>query len=170
MKKILFLVLGVFTLLVFSCSNNKEFVPVLKGGFGGDWLNLHTLGKYGGLNGELCSKIDSINKDSYGLRKLLSEICPNTIKKIKISVWVKVEDINKKAKLAISLSSKNKNIFWEDHEINSIIKEANKWYKFEFEKTLPEYEVEGAQIETYIFNSDKNVVYVDDFQIRFFEE
>jgi len=169
MKKIPFLVLSALSMLIFSCSNNKEFAQVFKGN---DWINIKTLGSFGGYEGDVCSRIDSVYHDSYGFRKKTNEITPNPIKRVKISLWLKVEDINKKLNLAISLSEKNKAILWEGIDIKSFIKinEANKWYKFEFTKLLPEYEVEDAQFETYVYNSDNNIVYIDDFQIRFFEE
>ncbi len=171
MKKILFLVLGVFTLLVFSCSNNKEFVPVFRGEIDeGDWINTHTIGKYGGVKRDYCSKIDSVYQYSYGFKKLVKEISPKPVKKIKTVAWVKLEDLNKKTLLVVSLGKDDKNISWSGHEINPIIKEVNKWYKVEFEDTFPEYDSEGAYIEVYVFNPNKNIAYVDDFEISFFEE
>jgi len=172
MKKIQYLVLGALTMLVFSCSNNKTFFPTFKGDIdGGDWINSNTIGKFGGHTGDNCSKVDSINQYSYGFSKLFSEISPNPIKKVKVSVWVKLEDISKKTSLVISVSGKdNKNIYWAGHEVNSVVKEANKWYKFEVEEALPDFDAEGVHIETYLLNVNKNIDYVDDFEIKFLSE
>ncbi len=171
MKKIPFLVLGVLTIFVLSCSNNKEFAPTYKGQIdGGDWINSHTIGNFGGFTGDRCSKVDSINQYSYGIRKLVKEISPKPIKKIKTVVWVKLEDLNKKMILVVSLGKENKNIVWNGHDINPLVKETNKWYKIAFEDVFPEYDLEGTQIEAYVFNPDKNIAYVDDFEISFFEE
>ena len=171
MKKILFLVLGVFTLLVFSCSNNKEFVPVYKGSIDkGDWISCQTIGKFGGVTGDYCSKIDSINQYSYGFGKFINEISQNSIKKVKINVWVKLEDLTKKTQLVVSLGKDNKNIFWNGHDVSPFIKETNKWYKVEVEDTFGELETKGAYIEIYLFNPNKNIAYVDDFEINFLEE
>jgi hypothetical protein len=172
MKKIQYFALAALTMLVFGCSNNKEFVPVFRGNIdGGDWINSNTIGNFGGHTGDHCSKVDSVNQYSYGFSKFFNEISLNSIKRVKISVWVKLEDLNKKTSLIISISGKdNKSIFWTGHELNSVVKETNKWYKLEVEDVLPEFDREGAHIETYIWNTNKNIAYVDDFEIRFVEE
>lgn len=169
MKKIQYLVLGALTMLVFSCSNNKQFFPTFKGDIdGGDWINSNTIGNFGGHTGDHCSKVDSINQYSYGFQKLISEISPDPIKKVKISVWVKLENLTKKTNLVVSVSGKNnKNIFWAGPDVNPMVKEANKWYKFEIEEVLPDFDADGARIETYILNPNKNIAYVDDFEISF---
>lgn len=130
-----------------------------------------TIGKYGGHNGDYCSRVDSANQYSYGFGKFVSEISSNPIKKVKESAWVKLTDLNKKIKFVVAINDKNnKNIFWAGHEINPIAKEVNKWYKIEIEDTFPEFESNGAHFETYIWNPDNNVAYIDDIEIQFFEE
>jgi len=172
MKNSNYLILIALIMLFFSCSENKEYIPTYKGSIeGGDWINISTIGYYGGgQTGDCSSKVDSLNQYSYGFRKLILEINQNPIKKVKVSVWVKLEDLNKKTILVISVSGKDKkNIFWEGHIINPVVKETNKWYKFEVEDDLPDFDADGAYIETYVWNPNKNIAYVDDFEIRFFE-
>ena len=173
MKKIPFLVLSALSMLIFSCSNNKEFAPTYKGQIdGGDWINSHTIVNFGGFTGDRCSKVDSVYQYSYGIRKLVKEISPKPIKKIKVSVWVKLEDLNKKTTLVVSVSGKDdKSIFWTGHDINPVVKEANKWFKFEIEDLFPEIiESDSAVVGVYVWNPNNNVAYVDDFEISFFEE
>jgi len=173
MKNYQNLILVALTILIFSCSNRKDFVPTFKGDMDGkgDWINSKTIGKFGGVTGSYCSRVDSINDYSYGLYKLVSEINPDPIKKAKVSVWVKLEDLSKKNILVISLKGKDgKSIFWSGHEVNPVIKEIGKWYKFDAEDVLPDYDMNGTTVEVYVYNPNKNVAYVDDFEIRFFEE
>jgi len=166
MKKFQYLVLGTLTLLIFSCSNKKEFVPTFNGK---DWGINSTIGKYGGHTGDFCSKIDSINQYSYGFGKLLSEISPDPIKTVKASVWVKLEHLDKNIKLVLAITGPtHKTILWKGHEINSVAKEVNKWYEFEVEEALPDFDAEGAYIEIYVWNPDKNVAYVDDLEVKFY--
>lgn len=170
MKKIKYFVLGTLIMLVLSCSNNKEFVPVYRGQIDeGEWINTHTVGKFGGVKKDYCSKIDSVNQYSYGFKKLISEISPDPIKKVNVSVWVKINDTNKKTSLVISLDNKDgKNIFWSGHEVNPITKETNKWYKIDVLDVFPEdYEIDGAVIGVYVWNPNNDIVYVDDFEISF---
>ena len=172
MKKISYLISGVLIILLFSCSNNKDFSPTFKGYLDeGDWINPHTIGKYGGVKGDYCSKVDSINQYSYGFKKLFSEISPNVITKIKASVWIKLNDLTKKVVFVISVSGKdNKNIYWAGHDVNASIKEVNNWYKYEIEEVLPDFESEGARIDIYVFNPNNNIAFVDDFEISFLEK
>jgi len=171
MKKFQYFLFCVLIAFSISCSNNSDFVATYKFDIEGksDWINTNTIGKFGGATGEYCSKVDSINVYSYGLNKLLSEISPNTIKRIDVSVYVKLAKLDKKSLLVISIKGpNNENIFWTGHELNPVTKEINKWYKFYVEDALPEdYKSEGATVGVYVWNPNKNVIYVDDFDIRF---
>ena len=170
MKKIQYLILVAFTMLIFSCSNNnnKGFVPTFKGG---DWINNNTIGYYGGHTSDCCAKVDPEHQYSYGFSKLISEISPNPIKKVIVSAWVKLSDITKKTIMVVSVSSpKKKDIFWKGHDVNPVVKEVNKWYKFEIEETLPDFDAEGAHIGIYLWNPNNNTAFVDDYDIKFLAE
>jgi hypothetical protein len=174
MKKIQYLILATLTMLIFSCSdgNEKKFTPTFKGDIdGGDWINSNTIGKFGGHTGDDCSKSDSLNQYSYGFSKLFSEISPDQVKRVKVSVWIKLMDLNKKSVLFISIdNSENKNIFWSGHDINPSVKETNKWYKVEIDEDLSKIKTEGAKIGICVLNTNKDIVYVDDYNIQFFTE
>jgi hypothetical protein len=171
MKKIKLVILGAMATLILSCSEKKEFNIKYKGYIDeGDWVSSQTIGEYGGYTGSHCSKVDSINQYSWGLKKVLNEIDQNPIKKVKVSLWVKLQDLNKKTKLVVAVSDKNKkSILWVGRDVNDVVKEVNKWYKFETEETLPEYE-DGATIEIYLFNPNKNIAFVDDVEMNFIGE
>lgn len=172
MKKIQYLILGTITIFVFSCSQKNNSIQTYKGNIDeGDWIGGYTIGNYGGVTGDHCSKVDTVNQYSFGFRKLISEISPDPIKKIKTSVWVKLDDINKKTLLVVSLNGKDgKNILWTGHELNTVVKAPNKWFKLDVEDVLPEFDSEGAQIEIYVWNNNKNVAYIDDMNISFLSE
>ena len=162
-------------MLVVSCSNNgnKSFVPTFKADFegGGDWINSYTIGKFGGVTGEYCSKVDSVNQNSYGLSKLVSEISSYPILRVKINLSVKLASLSKKALLVISLTDKNnKCLYWSGTEVNPVVKEANKWYNFESEQKFPDFDSSGSNIRIYLWNPNNNEAYIDDFKIQFFEE
>jgi hypothetical protein len=172
MKRMCYFAITAITILSLSCSDKKTFVPTFNGNIdGGDWVNANSVGKFGGHTGDNCSKVDSICQYSFGFYKLLSEISPDPIKKVKISVWLKLEDLSKKSTLVIALKGKDgKNVSWAGHDVNSVIKETGKWYKFEIEDVLPNYDMNGTTIEIYIFNPNKGVTYVDDWEMRFLGE
>ena len=174
MKKIYYLGLTVLTLLIFSCSEKKEkgFVTTFKGSIdGGDWVNINTIDYYGGNTGDCCSKVDSADQYSFGFCKLVSEISPNPIKKVEVSVYVKLADLVKKSVLVVSVIDKNnKNIFWEGRDLNPAVKEINKWYKFSTEVGLPDFENDGSKISIYVWNPNRNVTFVDDYEIRFLDK
>lgn len=172
MKKLPYLIFTAISVIIFSCSQKKDFAPVYKGSIeGGDWINIHTIGYYGSSHtGDCSSKIDSANQYSYGFCKILSEISENPIKKLNVSVWLKLADINKKVPLVVVITDKNnKNIYWEGRDINPAVKEVNKWYKFSSEYELPKYENEGTKVSIYVWNPNKNNAFVDDFELKFSE-
>lgn len=172
MKKICYFTLAALTALVFGCSDKKGFVTTFKGSIeGGDWINTNTGYNGGGHTGDLSSKVDSVNQFSYGFSKLISEISDKPIKKIKISVWVKLENMEKKVALVVALTDKNnKQIFWESQDVNPDVKEINKYSKISTEFKLPDFENEGTLARVYIWNPNGNVANVDDFEIQFLEE
>ncbi|MFA6923215.1 MAG: hypothetical protein WC223_03085 [Bacteroidales bacterium] len=171
MGKTKYLILVVATTCFFSCSN-KKFNPTFKSNIGnnGEWINMQTIGKFGGHEDDICSKIDSLNPYSYGFQKLMSEISPNPIKKVKVSCWIKLENLTQKIGLVVSLDANNKNIFWIGHEINPLIKETNKWFKVEFEDKFPEFKPNETNVGIYVWNNNKNIAFVDDIEIKFLEE
>lgn len=160
-----------FIILLFStCSNNKGFTPVFKGSIdSGDWINCNTIGNYPGKTGDHCSRTDSVNPYSFGFSKAVNDISPDPIKSVKVSVWVKMEELDKKCFLVVSLDGKNnKNYLWQGHELNLTVKEKNKWYRIDTEDLFPKnLETEGTYIKIYVWSPNKNVVYVDDYEIKF---
>ncbi|MFA4852741.1 MAG: hypothetical protein WC599_09505 [Bacteroidales bacterium] len=173
MRRIKYLFFTALVILALGCNNKSDFIATYKGNIEGesDWINNNTIGKFGGATGDYCSKVDSINEFSYGFCKLISKISPYPIKKVKVSVSIKLENLSKKSNLVISLTDKNnKNIFYSGRELNTVVLETNKWYKFNAEDVLPDFDTEGANIMVYVWNPNKNVAYVDDFEISFLEK
>lgn len=168
MKKIQYLTLVAVATFFLSCSN-KKFDPTFKSDIGnkGEWINVQTIGKFGGHEDDYCSKLDSINEYSYGFKKLVSEISPFPIKKVKVSCWVKLEDLTKKVSFVVSLDANNKSVFWIGNEINPLVKEPNKWVKVEFENAFPEYNPSETTFGTCVWSVDKKIVFVDDIEIKF---
>ncbi|MDD5569911.1 MAG: hypothetical protein PHD97_02025 [Bacteroidales bacterium] len=171
MKRIKCLAFAVLVTCFYSCSN-KEFNPTFKSDIGnnGEWINMQTVGKFGGHEDEYCSKVDSLNEYSYGFQKLMSEISPSTIKKVKVSCWVKLENLTKITSLVVSLDSNNKSIFWMGHDINKFVNEPNKWFKVEVVNEFPKYKPEATTVGIYVWNNNKNVAFIDDIEIKFLEK
>jgi hypothetical protein len=173
MKKLVYLFACTMIISLLSCSEKKEEkVYIYHGSIDdGEWINCHTIGTYYGYTGDHCSKVDSVNQYSFGLAKLLSEISSEPVKRIKVSVWVKLMDLSKIASLVVSISGPDgKSLFYSGHDLNPNVKEANKWFKVDFEDTIPDIETNGSKVGIYVWNNNKNVVYIDDYDIRFFSE
>lgn len=160
-------------LLFVGCSNNNDFTATYKCDIGakGDWVNFTSVDAYGGMDDEYCSKVDSANEYSFGFRKLINEISFSPIKRIKVGVSVKLEDITKKCMLVVVIvGPNNENIFWSGHDLNPMVSEANKWCTIDVEDVLPEYKADGASACIYVWNPNKNVAYIDNFEIKFFQK
>jgi hypothetical protein len=112
-----------------------------------------------------------LNEYSLGLSKAFSEISPNPVKHIKVSVWVKLTDLAKKSSLVVSVNGPdNKNIFWSGHDLNTVVKESGKWTKFETEDILTDVNTDSAKVGIIVWNPNKDVVYIDDYEIQFLPE
>ena len=174
MKKMHYFLFATLMILSFSCSNNTDFVATYKNDIDGqgDWINNKTIGNYGGTTGDFSSKVDTNIEYSFGFSKLLSEISPNAIKRIKVSVSIKMANLDKKCFLVIAVNGpNNEKIYWAGHELNPIAKEVDKWYKLDVEDLMPEeYKSEGAKVGIYVWNPNKNCVFVDDYVIQFLGE
>lgn len=170
MKNSMFFLFAIVLLAVEGCYNNNDFVVKYKceANGNGDWINCHTLGNYGGVNGEYCSRVDSTHEFSLGFRKLLSEVSPERIRKISVSVSVKLMDLGRSSSLVVQVSNaKNENVFWSSHELPPMVEDADKWCSIEVTDILPEYEREGAKASIYIWNPYKTTVYVDNMEVKF---
>jgi hypothetical protein len=173
MKNIMFFLFITALLAVAGCNNNSDFVATYKCDVNGkgDWINCKTLGNYGGVKGDYCSKVDSSNEYSLGFSKLMSEISPHQIKRISVSVWVKLTDLSKTSSLVVQVSNaNNENILWSSHDLNPLVKDVNQWCRIDVEDVLPDYETEGARAGIYVWNPNKTMVYIDNYEIRFLQE
>ncbi|MFH0866702.1 MAG: hypothetical protein V1904_10940 [Bacteroidota bacterium] len=173
MKKLYYPLLGIIIFLFAGCSNNSDFDPTYKCDMDakGDWINCKTIGKFSGVTGDYCSRVDSNYEYSFGFSKLVSEISPDPIKRIKATVWVKLTDLDKKCSFVVSVNGHdNKNIFWSGHDINPLVKKVDEWVKIEVEDVLPDFDSEGASVGILVWNLNKTTAYVDDYEIRFLKE
>jgi hypothetical protein len=173
MKKIKLYTFAAIAMFIGSCSNFNNYVPTFKSNFNlkGDWINYATIGKFGGANGEYCSKVDSIHDYSYGFSKAVSEISPKDIKKIKVSLKVKLTDIKKKLLLVVSVfGPENKNYFWSGHDLHKMVSKVNEWTTINTEDLIPDFDAKDASVGVLVWNPNKTTAYIDDYEIRFLNE
>jgi len=70
-------------------------------------------------------------------------------------------------KIIVSLENNGDTYFWEAIEINRYIKAYSNWWPVSFDVTIPKEDLRGgARLKVYVWNNDKQTVYIDNFGIN----
>lgn len=167
----------VLTLLIsiFSCKNSKNNKAneggIIKNnidclfGFNNN-LNI-TQGK--AHSGVYFSKIDTINRFSLTFVKQIKDIYTGKVGSLKASVWVSAKSLNFESKLVVATTNtQGQNTSWNNLNLKEIIKAPSDWVEAKLDVDINSINPED-NLAIYIWNTGKEEVYVDDFEIEFFE-
>ena len=70
-------------------------------------------------------------------------------------------------KIIVSLENNEDTYFWEAIEIDRYIKAYSNWWPVSFDVTIPKEDLRGgARLKVYVWNNDKQNVYIDNFGIN----
>ena len=125
--------------------------------------------------GKYAIKLDS--KHEYGptYSNKLSKISNNSFKKVSISLWAYAEGVYKDAQIVAELKFSDEenqqfeNYFWLSSKFKYFI-ERGKWGQVFFSFNLPELRSVNDEIKIYVWNPDKNPLYIDNMEIKFLEK
>jgi len=88
------------------------------------------------------------------------------IKKIRFSAYVLVETVPSSVTLVGAIGDGiNKPIGWVGVDVKDKIKNPDEWTKIEGEIAVPENYADNIKFGCYLFSPNKEVAYVDDFEI-----
>jgi hypothetical protein len=119
-------------------------------------------------SGFFSNKLDSIHMYGVTFRLAFKDISPDSIKKVKVSLWV---FFNEKSKATLVMELKNKlesGLSWTGIKLEDKVKEIGKW-----QKVTVEFPIDGNSakpdnfIWIYPWDNDKKDVYIDDIDIEF---
>lgn len=137
------------------------------------WTLDTTLVKGTAHSGDYAVKVASPREYSIGFHMKCKEISNNPLKKIKISVWVNLNDTSSEAVLVTGINSVSApNVFYDSKPLKSIVKEKDKWTEITTEYFINKGDINKPEntILVYIWNRELKPILMDDLKISFEEQ
>lgn len=75
--------------------------------------------------------------------------------------------LNHNAKLVIQANDSNIEKYWNGIELKNEIRNTNKWIKFSKTVIIPEQIKQADIIKVYVYNPSQEIIYIDDFSVKF---
>ncbi len=118
-------------------------------------------------SGKVFSKTTAEFPYSYGFHRTLKDISEKRVKKAEFSAWVNTSTANSKGNLVLAIDTANNNIFWVGTDLKTLNVTPGKWFQVKGKATLPLNISKSADLKVYFWNTGKDAVLVDDFEITF---
>lgn len=125
--------------------------------------------------GKYSAKLDS--KDEYGpsCNLIISQMADTHFSRISVSLWAYATGIFKDAQIVATLNFRDddnqiyENYMWISSKFEYFI-EKNKWGQVFFSFSIPELHSRNDELKIYVWNPDKNPLYIDNIEIKAFEK
>ena len=131
-----------------------------------------TLAKGTAYSGNFALRLDSVEAFSHAFQLKFKDISSKPLRKVKFSVFVMFTNPNAQAKLVFAIDGVDKpNLLWNGLHLQDYVKEPNKWVQVSGEINLEKDGVNSRDNTAilYVWNTGKEVVFADDFDLEFFE-
>jgi hypothetical protein len=130
-----------------------------------------TIVKYG----KYSVKLDA--KDEYGpsSNSIISGMTDKSFTRVSVSLWAYAAGIFKDAQIVATLNFRDddnqiyENYMWVSSKFEYFI-EKEKWGQVFFSFTLPELRSRNDELKIYVWNPDRNPLYIDNIEIKAFEK
>jgi len=158
--------------MVSACSREKNINDRLE--FNNDvdgmahWTDNPTIVKYNSHTGKFACRTDSMNQFSLTFRKRMGEITEKPIMRVYISAWIYVNNISADGRFVCALDSAPGVGYVYLNETFHIKKERE-WTKVSSVFYLPKTYNPDFILSSYIWNTGKEEIYIDDFHIKLTE-
>jgi len=168
-KGVLYLTIISIVFILTNCSSPQEPIVINNAidEVSGWVINYNTLSQTKAHSGVLSSKVDSLNPYSIEFKDNLKNMKSGSISKIRFSAWVLVENVpvNSVGLIGALGDGVNDPLVWVGIDVKDKIQLPNEWTRIEGEIIVPENCAENIKFNTYLYSSNKEVAYVDDFEI-----
>ena len=121
-------------------------------------------------SGNYSTLTDSMHPYSLGFIRKLKEISDRPIKRIDMSAWVLTKSLDAKAGLVLSIESGGKPQFYKGINVLDSIQATQKWYVLRCRFDLPSDLSMDNEVRMYLWNTGKDTVLADDFEIKFYTQ
>ena len=162
-------------LLFAACENKITTVSNVERKFSSSmeddgWMNQHTIIKGFGHTGVYCSKIDTVNRFSYGFTRMFKNIDSTFLPtRVEIHFWTLFKKTGVTTNLVVSVDNSVKNIYWAGLDLKDNVKKADEWQYITAAYSLPAEIKPDDRISIYVWNPNDNVCYIDDLEVKFYK-
>ena len=117
-------------------------------------------------SGSYASKLDSVTEFSFGMQTVFENVVNKIPKKINVTLWVYSLRPNPDATVVLSVNSNGQPKYWKNLGLNGVTK-AREWTEINASFDVPDNLDIKDGISIYIWNPNKQELYIDDFDISF---
>jgi len=131
------------------------------------WMNQYTLVKDVARSGRYSSKVDSINRFSFGFSNTFAHINDTLPLNVDVSVWLYYSRKGINSSLVMSIDSAGKNVYWKGIPLKDSIKTAGNWQEIRNTFEIPKRIIPDELLKIYVWNNDKSPFFLDDMKLVF---
>jgi hypothetical protein len=172
-KKLLLGTLSVLLIvLLTACKNDQQALSaedVFLNDYESHFGNNVQVYKGQGHSGYCFYQMDSTLEYSMGFIQSFEKISSKTYKTAKISVYVMLSEKDNAASLVAQVWAGGNTLKIVQKDFNGQEIEPNKWTKVELEFPLQGLYAPSHEFRAFVFNPNRKLLYLDDFQIEFLE-
>lgn len=133
----------------------------------GFWTDGQNISRETASSGLFCTITDSMIPYTQTMKLDWKDIKVPQPKSATLIAWALTRDLSAKGKLVFSIETNNKNIIWEGTEVQTVVKEINKWYEVKLSIDLNKSIPKDAVVKVYGVNDGTKRIYWDNFQLQF---
>jgi len=177
MKKIKIISVVLMFFVVTSCgSDSEDYIAVYKNDMDTQlsWTDNpfpHLIRNPNARSGMYVCRLDSMHAFSPTFNMTVSRIATEKFTKVKVSAWIKAEDLSADVHLVVDIHDGNNNsLEWLAKNFTGPALNKKDWEKYEFEVNLSENDrfKETNILRIYVSNGKSTAVLCDDIEIAFY--
>ncbi|NTW33347.1 MAG: glycosyltransferase family 39 protein [Bacteroidetes bacterium] len=125
--------------------------------------------------GKYAVKLDAQNEYGPAYVSRISKMTDKIFKRVNVSLWSFAAGNFKDAQIVATINFKDdenqvyENYFWLSSKFEYFI-DKNKWGQVFFSFNLPELRSKNDELKIYVWNPDKQPLYIDNFELKLFEK
>ena len=163
-------ILFLLILLMVACLKKRKqsFNQDFEKTFG--WYHSSNLHKGVGHSGNYFTHTGPGQEFSQTFISKLGEITDKPIRRIDMGAWIRIAEPDAKARLVLSIESKDTTLFWQALDTEDISPKPGEWTRLYFTYDLPEGMQPDYLVKMFLWNTSNQTVDADDFDIHFYEK
>lgn len=134
------------------------------------WFDTSKLYKGKGHSGEYYTHTGPGMEYSQTFIAKLGDITDKPVRRIDMGAWIRIAEPDAKARLVLSIESKDSTLFWQALDTEGISPKPGEWTRLFFTYDLPEDMKSEYIVKVFLWNVSNKAIDADDFDIHFYEK